>query len=151
MKVEVKILNPTFVKEFGLPEYATEGSAAIDLRADIERSMLILPGEMHLIGTGLAMHIKDPGIAAMIIPRSGLGAKHGVVLGNLVGLIDSDYQGEWKISVWNRSKTAFQLKPGDRICQAVFVHVARPELVVVEEFGQDTMRGAGGFGHTGIN
>ena len=148
-KIEVKIVNPLLGTRFDLPEYATDGAAALDLRACIEAPLELNAGETRLIGSGLALGIHDSGLAAMLLPRSGLGSKHGIVLGNLVGLIDSDYQGEVKIAVWNRGTQAFTIQPGERICQMVFVPVVQVELEPVEEFGQVSARGAGGFGHTG--
>ena len=145
-KIDVKILDPR-MKEL-LPAYATAGSAGLDLRAAIREPLTIAPGGTHLVPTGLAIHIGDPGYAAMILPRSGLGHKHGIVLGNLVGLIDSDYQGELMISTWNRGQTEFTLQPMDRLAQLVVVPVLQLELNVVEEFSA-SQRGAGGFGSTG--
>ncbi len=146
--IEIKILNHSFIDEFGLPHYATQGSAGMDLRACIEGKLEILPNQTELIPTGIAMHIKDPNLAATILPRSGLGHKHGIVLGNLVGLIDSDYQGQLYISCWNRSKISYTIYNGDRIAQLVIVPVVKADLVVVEEFNQSN-RGEGGFGHSG--
>ncbi|MGH8273418.1 MAG: dUTP diphosphatase [Gammaproteobacteria bacterium] len=146
--VEVKILRPELVERWGLPHYATEGSAGLDLRAALEAPLELVPGASELIPSGIAIHIGDAGIAAMILPRSGLGHRHGIVLGNLIGLIDSDYQGELKISCWNRSATAYAIEPGERIAQLIFVPVAHPELSVVEEF-TPSARGEGGFGHSG--
>ena len=131
-----------------MPEHATDGSAGMDLRACVESKMLLHPGETLLVPTGFAMHIADPGMAAMILPRSGLGHKHGLVLGNLVGLIDSDYQGQVYVSCWNRSVKAFEIEPGMRIAQLVFVPVVVADFEVVESF-EESDRGAGGFGHTG--
>jgi dUTP pyrophosphatase len=131
-----------------LPAYATAGSAGMDLRACIDGPITLRPGQTELIPTGIAIHIEDPGLAAMILPRSGLGHKHGIVLGNLVGLIDSDYQGELLISCWNRGQKAFRIEPGERIAQLVVVPVVPVELEVVESF-EESRRGAGGFGHTG--
>jgi dUTP pyrophosphatase len=145
-KIDVKVLDPR-MKEL-LPAYATAGSAGLDLRAAIGEPLTIAPGSTHLVPTGLAIHIGDPAYAAMILPRSGLGHKHGIVLGNLVGLIDSDYQGELMISAWNRGQAEFTLQPMDRLAQLVIVPVFQPELNVVEEFGASE-RGAGGFGPTG--
>jgi dUTP pyrophosphatase len=145
-KIDVKVLDPR-MKEL-LPAYATAGSAGLDLRAAIREPLTIDPGSTHLVPTGLAIHIGDPAYAAMILPRSGMGHKHGIVLGNLVGLIDSDYQGELMISTWNRGQTTFTLQPMDRLAQLVIVPVLQVELNVVEEFGA-SQRGAGGFGSTG--
>ena len=146
--VDVKILDPRIGREFALPAYATEGSAGLDLRACLDAPLTLKPGQTQLIGTGLAMHIGDPGLAATILPRSGLGHKHGIVLGNLVGLIDSDYQGELKVSVWNRGSEAYQVEPGERIAQLVIVPVVQVDFNLVTEFA-DSARGAGGFGHSG--
>ena len=145
-KLDVKILDPR-MKEL-LPAYGTSGSAGLDLRAALDAPLTIAPGSTHLVPTGLAIHIGDPGYAAMILPRSGLGHKHGIVLGNLVGLIDSDYQGELMISTWNRGQTEFVLQPMDRLAQLVIVPVLQVELNVVEDF-DTSQRGAGGFGSTG--
>jgi dUTP pyrophosphatase len=146
--IELKILDERVGTHIPLPEHATGGSAGIDLRACLDEPLQVAPGETHLIGTGIAIHIGDPGYAAMLLPRSGLGHKHGIVLGNLVGLIDSDYQGELKVSCWNRGNTAFTVNPGERICQMVIVPVLQVEYDIVEEF-EESERGAGGFGHTG--
>ncbi len=127
-----------------------DGSAGVDLRACLDQPLTVKPGETHLIGTGISIHIADPGFAAMLLPRSGLGHKHGIVLGNLVGLIDSDYQGELKVSCWNRGDTEFTVKPGERICQMIIVPVVQAEYEIVEEFDESD-RGAGGFGHTGTH
>lgn len=146
--LDVKILNPKIGNELPLPHYATEGSAGMDLRACIDQPVTLQPGETQLIGTGLAIHIGDPGLAGVILPRSGLGHKHGIVLGNLVGLIDSDYQGELMISCWNRGQTPFTLEPGERLAQYVLVPVVQAKLNIVDDFSA-TERGAGGFGHSG--
>ncbi len=146
--IQLKILDPRLGTEFPLPSYATEGSAGLDLRACLETTLVIAPGATELIPTGMAIHIGDPGYAAMILPRSGLGHKHGIVLGNLVGLIDSDYQGQLFVSCWNRSATPFAIEPGERIAQLVFVPVVRPQFEVVSEFTASE-RGEGGFGHSG--
>ncbi|MFG1487817.1 dUTP diphosphatase [Oceanospirillum sp. HFRX-1_2] len=146
--LDVKILNPKIGNELPLPHYATEGSAGMDLRACIDEAVTLQPGETQLIGTGLAIHIGDPGLAGVILPRSGLGHKHGIVLGNLVGLIDSDYQGELMISCWNRGQTAFTLEPGERLAQYVLVPVVQAKLNIVDDF-EASDRGAGGFGHSG--
>lgn len=146
--VDVKILDPRIGREFALPSYATAGSAGLDLRACLDAPLTLEPGQTRLIGTGLAMHIGDPGLAATILPRSGLGHKHGIVLGNLVGLIDSDYQGELKVSVWNRGSEAYQVEPGERIAQLVIVPVVQVDFNLVDAF-DDSARGAGGFGHSG--
>lgn len=147
-QLQVKILNPRIGREIPLPAHATEGSAGMDLRACLEYAVTLQPGATHLVPTGIAIHLDDPGLAAMILPRSGLGHKHGLVLGNLVGLIDSDYQGELMVSCWNRSGVAYTISPGERIAQLVIVPVVQAKLVVVDEF-TPTSRGEGGFGHTG--
>lgn len=146
--VQVKILDKKIGTEFPLPTYATEGSAGMDLRACLEQSLTLLPGQTVLIATGLSLYIADNSLAATLLPRSGLGHKHGIVLGNLVGLIDSDYQGPLMISVWNRSANAFTIEPGERIAQMVFVPVVQAELTIVDEF-VETCRGQGGFGSSG--
>jgi len=146
--VQLKIIDPRLGQEIPLPEHATDGSAGMDLRACVENNTIVHPGETQLIPTGFAMHISDPGMAAVILPRSGLGHKHGLVLGNLVGLIDSDYQGQVYVSCWNRSDKEFEIKPGMRIAQLVFVPVVMADFEVVESF-EASERGAGGFGHTG--
>ena len=146
--VQLKIIDPRLGKEIPLPEHATDGSAGMDLRACIDTRMTIQAGETQLIPTGFAMHISDPGMAAMILPRSGLGHKHGLVLGNLVGLIDSDYQGQVYVSCWNRADKAFEIEPGMRIAQLVIVPVVMADFEVVNSF-EESERGTGGFGHTG--
>lgn len=146
--VNYKILDPRLGTEFPLPDYATPGAAGIDLRAMTTHSMEVYPGDTHLIPTGLAVHIEDPSRAGVILPRSGLGHKHGIVLGNLVGLIDSDYQGELLVSCWNRGERSYTINPGDRIAQLVFLPIHRARLIQVEAFGQ-SQRGEGGFGSTG--
>lgn len=146
MQVDVKILDPR-VKE-KMPAYATAGSAGLDLRAMLDEPLSLAPGETKLIKTGLAIHLADPGYAALILPRSGLGHKHGIVLGNLVGLIDSDYQGELMVSTWNRGKDSFTIEPMERIAQLVIVPVVQMQMNIVEDF-QASDRGAGGFGSTG--
>ncbi|WP_288490498.1 dUTP diphosphatase [uncultured Acinetobacter sp.] len=148
MKVQVKLLDPRVGKEWPLPTYATAGSAGLDLRACLDDAIEIEPGQTVLVKTGMAIYIQDTQFAGMILPRSGLGHKHGIVLGNLVGLIDSDYQGELMISVWNRGQTTFRLEPGERLAQYVLVPVLQAEFEQVEDFVA-TDRGAGGFGHTG--
>jgi dUTP pyrophosphatase len=145
---QLKILDPRVGTEFPLPEHATVGSAGVDLRACIEAPLNIEPGQTELIPTGMAVHIQDPGLAAMILPRSGLGHKQGIVLGNLVGLIDSDYQGQLYVSCWNRGEQSFLLEPGLRLAQMVIVPIVQADFEVVEDF-DDSTRGAGGFGHTG--
>ncbi|MDF1583566.1 MAG: dUTP diphosphatase [Methyloprofundus sp.] len=147
-KIQLKILDPRLGNEIPLPSYATDGSAGIDLRACLDADTTLLPGETVLIPTGIAIHINDHQLAAVLLPRSGLGHKHGIVLGNLVGLIDSDYQGQVFISCWNRGQTAFTVKIAERIAQMVFVPVVQAEFDVVTEFNQSE-RGEGGFGHTG--
>ena len=147
-KVEVKILDKRVGRELPLPEYATSGSAGLDLRACLDAPLTLEPGASELIPTGIAIHIGEPGLAATILPRSGLGHKHGIVLGNLVGLIDSDYQGQLLVSCWNRGKDPFTIEIGERIAQLVFVPVVRAEFQVVEEFDRSA-RGDGGFGHSG--
>ena len=147
-EVQLKILNPKVGSEYPLPAYATDGSAGMDLRACLDAPIVLEPGQTVLIPTGLALYIGDPGLAATILPRSGLGHKHGIVLGNLVGLIDSDYQGELLISCWNRGQHAYTVQPGERIAQLVIVPVVQPTLRVVEDFVA-TARGSGGFGHSG--
>jgi len=149
-KVQIKLIDPRLGKEFPLPSHATAGSAGMDLTACLEGAVTLLPGETILVPAGFAMHILDPALAAVILPRSGLGHKKGIVLGNLVGLIDSDYQGQLFISCWNRGPEPVVINPGDRIAQLVFVPVVQALFEVVESFG-DSQRGAGGFGHTGIN
>ncbi|MGM0429616.1 MAG: dUTP diphosphatase [Pseudomonadota bacterium] len=147
-QVEVKILDDRIGQSIPLPEYATQGSAGMDLRACLDQPLTIEPGQTQLIGTGIAMYIGDPNYAATILPRSGLGHKHGLVLGNLVGLIDSDYQGELKVSCWNRSDKAYTIEPGDRIAQLVILPVVQAQMSIVDEF-HETDRGEGGFGHSG--
>lgn len=148
MRIELKVLDARLGGEIALPSPATSGSAGMDLPAMVEETTRIGPGETRLIPTGMAIHIADPGYAAMILPRSGLGHKHGIVLGNLVGLIDSDYQGQLYVSVWNRGDTAFDIEVGERIAQLVVVPVVQPQWTVVESFSESE-RGAGGFGHSG--
>ena len=146
--LQVRILDARLGHEFPLPAYATEGSAGLDLRACLEAPLLLAPGKAELIPTGLAIHLDDPALAAVILPRSGLGHRHGVVLGNLVGLIDSDYQGQLMVSCWNRASEPFTIRPGERIAQLVVVPVVQVQLEVVTEFNASA-RGAGGFGHSG--
>jgi dUTP pyrophosphatase len=147
-RIQLKVLDERLGRDIPLPERATAGSAGVDLRACLEQAIELEPGGCELIPTGLAIHLDDPGFAAVILPRSGLGHKHGIVLGNLVGLIDSDYQGELMISVWNRGSTRFRIEPGDRVAQLVIVPVIEAEFEVVEAF-ERSGRGSGGFGHTG--
>ncbi|GGO71887.1 dUTP diphosphatase [Bowmanella pacifica] len=149
-KIDVKILDPRIGNEFPLPEYATPGSAGMDLRACMDAPLLLAPGQTELLPTGIAIHIADPGICATILPRSGLGHKHGIVLGNLVGLIDSDYQGQLMVSVWNRSDEEFIIQPGDRIAQMVILPVIQAKFSIVDEFDSSD-RGQGGFGSSGRN
>ena len=144
----MRVLDPRIGGELPLPAYATAGSAGLDLRACIAAPLELVPGQAELIPTGLAIHLEDAGLAAVILPRSGLGHKHGIVLGNLVGLIDSDYQGELKVSCWNRGQARFTVQPGERIAQLVVVPVIQVELEVVDDFAASA-RGAGGFGHSG--
>jgi dUTP pyrophosphatase len=148
--VQLKILNPRVGRDFPLPHYATSGSAGLDLRACLDEPLQLNTGETQLISTGIAIHISEPHLAAIILPRSGLGHKHGIVLGNLVGLIDSDYQGELMISCWNRGHASFTIQPGDRLAQLMIVPVVHAKFEVVTDFDQSD-RGTGGFGHTGIN
>ena len=150
MKVQVKVLDARLGQEWPMPTYATQGLAGLDLRACVTEPTVIEPGQTVLVKTGLAIYIQDTGFAGLILPRSGLGHKHGIVLGNLVGLIDSDYQGELMVSVWNRGQAAFTLEPGERLAQYVLVPVVQAEFEQVDEFVA-TERGAGGFGHTGKN
>ncbi len=142
------MLDPRVGKDFPLPQYATGGSAGMDLRACLEKPLTLEPGRAELLATGLAIYVEDPGLAAVILPRSGLGHKHGIVLGNLVGLIDSDYQGQLMVSCWNRGREPYTVQPGERIAQLIIVPVVQVDLQVVEDFTA-TARGAGGFGHSG--
>lgn len=148
--VQVKILDPRIGDQYPLPRYETKDSAGMDLRACLDSTLVIKPGETHLIPTGIAVYIGNPNLAAVILPRSGLGHKHGIVLGNLVGLIDADYQGPLMVSCWNRGNAAYTIEPGDRIAQLVFIPIARVNLDVVSQF-TETARGSGGFGHSGKN
>jgi len=147
-QLQVKILDSRIGDQYPLPSYATPGSAGLDLRACLDKTLMLEPGQTELIPTGIAIHIEDPGLCAMILPRSGLGHKHGIVLGNLVGLIDSDYQGQLFVSCWNRGRTTFTMEPGERIAQLVLVPVVQADFEIVEEFS-DSDRGAGGFGSSG--
>ena len=147
-KIQLKILDPRLGTEFPLPHYATDGSAGLDMRACVDEALEMAPGETHLIPSGMAIHVEDPGLAAILLPRSGLGHKHGIVLGNLVGLIDSDYQGQVFVSCWNRGDKPFTVEPGERIAQMVIVPVVHADFEIVEDFVASE-RGAGGFGHTG--
>ncbi len=146
--VKLKVLDPRLGNEFPLPDYATEGAAGLDLRACLGAPLELAPGRTELVPTGLAIHLDDPGLAAVLLPRSGLGHKHGIVLGNLVGLIDSDYQGQVYVSAWNRGSETFTIQPGERIAQMVIVPVVKARFEVVDDF-EATRRGAGGFGHSG--
>lgn len=148
--IQLKIIDSRLGKLFPLPSYATDGSAGLDLRACLQETLQLLPSQTELIPTGLAIHINQPDLAAVILPRSGLGHKHGIVLGNLIGLIDSDYQGELFISCWNRGQADFRIEPGDRVAQLVFVPVVRTQFELVSEF-METQRGDGGFGHSGVS
>jgi dUTP pyrophosphatase len=147
-KLQVRILDPRVGRDMDLPRRATSGSAGLDLRACLDVPLTLEPGKSELVPTGIAIHLADPGLAAVLLPRSGLGHKHGIVLGNLVGLIDSDYQGEVKVSVWNRGERAYTIQPGDRIAQMVVVPVVQVDFDIVEDF-EASARGAGGFGSTG--
>ena len=146
--LRVRILDARMGSQFPLPAYATEGSAGLDLRACLDAPLLLAPGQAELLPTGLAIHVEDPGLAAVILPRSGLGHRHGIVLGNLVGLIDSDYQGQLMVSCWNRGSEPFTVNPGERIAQLILVPVVQVQLEVVQDFAA-SRRGAGGFGHSG--
>jgi dUTP pyrophosphatase len=147
--LEVKLLDPRFGREWPLPDYATGASAALDLRAALERSLTLAPGDAALVPSGLAIHLADPTLCALVLPRSGLGHKHGIVLGNGTGLIDADYQGPLLISAWNRGSEAFTIAPGDRIAQLLVLPIVRATLQVVDTF-EESARGSGGFGHTGV-
>lgn len=147
-KIKVRLLDPRIGKEFPLPQHATEGSAGMDLRACLDAPLALAPGAAELIPTGISIYVEDPNLAALLLPRSGLGHKHGIVLGNLVGLIDSDYQGPLMVSCWNRGSSAFTVNPGDRIAQMVLVPVVQADFEVVEDFSA-SIRGAGGFGSSG--
>jgi dUTP pyrophosphatase len=147
--LEVKLLDPRFGTDWPMPEYATASSAALDLRAALERSLTLAPGDAALVPSGLAIHLADPTLCALVLPRSGLGHKHGIVLGNGTGLIDADYQGPLLISVWNRGTEAFTIAPGDRIAQLLVLPIVRATLQVVDTF-EESARGSGGFGHTGV-
>lgn len=148
--VQLKVLDARVGKEFPLPEYATDGSAGLDLRACLDAPLTLAPGDTQLVPTGIAIHLGDPGLAAMLLPRSGLGHKHGIVLGNLTGLIDSDYQGQLFVSVWNRGRDSFTIEPGERIAQMIIVPVVQVRFEQVDDF-EASRRGAGGFGHSGRN
>lgn len=148
-KIETKIMSPLIGAGIPLPSYSTTGSAAMDLRACLSEPLTIQPGETVLIPSGIAVSIHDPGLVALLVPRSGLGIKHGIILANTIGVIDSDYQGEIGIGIYNRSAQAYTIEPGERICQMMFVPVTQATLTLVDEFSIDSERGAGGFGHTG--
>lgn len=148
-KIPIKLLDPRLGTEFPLPDYATSGSAGVDLSACLQSSLILKPGDCELIPCGFSMYIEDAGLAAVLLPRSGLGHKHGIVLGNLTGLIDSDYQGQIFVSCWNRGESEFEIHPGDRLAQMVIVPVVQAEFDVVNDF-QQSHRGSGGFGHTGV-
>lgn len=150
LPIQVKILDPRMGSEFPLPKYETPDAAGLDLRACLDKQLVIEPGETYLIPTGIAIYIGDPNLAAVIMPRSGLGHKHGIVMGNLVGLIDADYQGPLMISCWNRGQNSYTIEPGDRIAQLVFLPIARVSFELVDDF-KSTSRGTGGFGHSGTN
>jgi len=150
-KIETKIMNPLMGSEIPLPTYATDGAAAMDLRACLSEAVTVLPRETVFIPSGIAISIHDPNLVALLMPRSGLGIKHGIVLANTIGVIDSDYQGEIGIGIHNRGQAAYTIEPGERICQMMFVPVSRVALEVVEGFSQESARGSGGFGHTGRN
>ncbi|MBX3712411.1 MAG: dUTP diphosphatase [Lysobacter sp.] len=147
--LQVKLLDPRFGDAWPLPAYATEASAGLDLRAALDAPLTLAPGDAALVPSGLSIHIADPGLCAVILPRSGLGHRHGIVLGNGTGLIDADYQGPLLISTWNRGRDAFTIEPGDRIAQLVILPIVRATFEVVDTFA-DSARGAGGFGHTGV-
>ena len=148
-ELEVRLLDPRFGDSWPMPEYATAASAGMDLRAALETELVLAPGDAALVPSGLSIHIGDPGLCALVLPRSGLGHRHGIVLGNGTGLIDADYQGPLMISVWNRGREAFTITPGDRIAQLVLLPIVRATLQVVDTF-TDSARGTGGFGHTGV-
>ena len=148
-KIQLKCIDNRLGNEFPLPDYATPGSAGLDVSACLDEPLQVNPGETHLIATGFAIHVEDTGLAAVLLPRSGLGHKNGIVLGNLVGLIDSDYQGQVYVSCWNRGRESFTVNPGDRIAQMVFVPVVQAVFDIVGEF-DESHRGEGGFGHTGV-
>ncbi len=149
-KIQIKLIDKRLGNEFPMPDYATQGSAGLDLCACIDESLIINPNDTALISAGFAIYIADKSFAAMLLPRSGLGHKHGIVLGNLTGLIDSDYQGEIFVSCWNRGNTPFTIQPGDRIAQMIIVPVKQPRFEFVDSF-DETIRGVGGFGHTGVS
>ncbi|MCE1227431.1 MAG: dUTP diphosphatase [Geobacteraceae bacterium] len=148
-EIETKIVNPLIGSGIPLPQYATDGSAALDLRACLDQAVNVMPGETVTIPSGIAISIHDPNLVAILAPRSGLGIKHGIVLANTIGVIDSDYQGEIKIGIRNQGSEPYSIQPGERICQMLFMPVVQASLRVVEEFSQESQRGEGGFGHTG--
>ena len=148
--LQVRVLDPRVGRDIPLPQYATTGSAGLDLRACLDAPLTLVPGQAELIPTGIAIHLDDPGLAAVLLPRSGLGHKHGIVLGNLVGLIDSDYQGQVMVSCWNRGQSTFTIQPGERIAQMVVVPVVKVDFEIVENF-TETRRGVGGFGSSGTS
>lgn len=148
--LKVRILDPRLGRDWPLPAYATEGSAGMDMRACLDEALTLEPGETALLPSGMAIHLQDPGLAAVLLPRSGLGHKQGLVLGNLVGLIDSDYQGEVRISCWNRSRESIRIEPGQRVCQLVVVPVVQVQLEIVDAF-EASERAEGGIGHTGVH
>lgn len=147
-RIRLKVIDPRIGREFPMPAYATAGAAGVDLRACLDADLCLAPGDTRLLPSGIAVHIEDPELAAVLLPRSGLGHEHGIVLGNLVGVIDSDYQGEVCVSCWNRGRRSFTIRPGDRIAQMVFLPIVRAEFEVVSSF-RATERGEGRFGHTG--
>ncbi len=148
-EIETKIVNPLIGNSISLPQYATDGSAALDLRACLDAALTVAPGETVTIPSGIAISIHDPGLVAILAPRSGLGVKHGILLANTIGVIDSDYQGEIKIGIRNQGTEPYSIQPGERICQMLFMPVVQATLRVVEEFSEESLRGEGGFGHTG--
>ena len=150
INVKLKIINPLVGDKIPLPKYETKGAAGLDLRACLEQKLILKPGKTELIPMGFAMHLEDESLSALVVPRSGLGSKHGIVLGNLVGLIDSDYQGELMVPAWNRSDNEFEINPGDRIAQMIIVPILQANFEVVEDF-DETLRGTKGFGSSGIN